>query len=337
MAQAAPAPEKRSRSRSGRGAQTGGAAPTVAPLRPLPRWIRQQSQRDLNVADAAFAAGATLAALDAVVRADPPWHGVWAQRLALRAAAACWSRTGGRGGEEASLRDAHSLARPGDDPGPAGRILRAWRHLAERSVRFDPASLSAVAAGFGILSSDAALAQLADHLPRGPGDRPAIMAAADAAAAVTQALGAEAEFLGLWVADAVLAQNLGWAQPLPLLSFGLRDPALRTRVPGRRPRPGDPAWTAACCWGYASAAAHAHDLACDLERRARDLQAIAPRLRAKQAPQVVAALLADDALAASSRLAGMTDRSLRRLLDRLVALGGARELTGRATSRLYGL
>ena len=47
--------------------------------------------------------------------------------------------------------------------------------------------------------------------------------------------------------------------------------------------------------------------------------------------------MADDALAASSRMAGMTDRSLRRLLDRLVALGGARELTGRATSRLYGL
>jgi hypothetical protein len=33
----------------------------------------------------------------------------------------------------------------------------------------------------------------------------------------------------------------------------------------------------------------------------------------------------------------MTDRSLRRLLDRLVALGAARELTGRATARLYGL
>ena len=87
----------------------------------------------------------------------------------------------------------------------------------------------------------------------------------------------------------------------------------------------------------AHAAARAHDVALDVDRRAGILIAVAPRLRAKQAPKIVAALLADDAVTASSRLAGMTDRSLRRLLERLVALGAARELTGRATSRLYGL
>ena len=33
----------------------------------------------------------------------------------------------------------------------------------------------------------------------------------------------------------------------------------------------------------------------------------------------------------------MTDRAARRLVDRLVALGAAHELSGRPTSRLYGL
>ena len=104
-----------------------------------------------------------------------------------------------------------------------------------------------------------------------------------------------------------------------------------------RPRPADPNWATACHLAYAHAAARAHDVARELDRRAHVLLTVAPRLRAKQAPKIVAALLADDAVTASSRLAGMNDRSLRRLLERLVALGAARELTGRATSRLYGL
>ncbi len=49
------------------------------------------------------------------------------------------------------------------------------------------------------------------------------------------------------------------------------------------------------------------------------------------------ALLDDDALSPAARLGGMSDRGMRRLCDRLVALGAARELTGRPTFRLYGL
>jgi hypothetical protein len=35
--------------------------------------------------DANFVAGAALAKLDVLVRADPPWHGLWRQRLAYAA------------------------------------------------------------------------------------------------------------------------------------------------------------------------------------------------------------------------------------------------------------
>ena len=51
----------------------------------------------------------------------------------------------------------------------------------------------------------------------------------------------------------------------------------------------------------------------------------------------IEALLADDAVSAAAPIAGFSDRARRRLFERLVALGAARELTGRPTFRLYGL
>ena len=79
------------------------------------------------------------------------------------------------------------------------------------------------------------------------------------------------------------------------------------------------------------------DLSIDLERRADRLLAVAPKLRAKSADMVVERLLSDDAIVASETVAGMSDRGLRRLFDRLVELGAVRELSGRPTFRIYGL
>jgi hypothetical protein len=132
--------------------------------------------------------------------------------------------------------------------------------------------------------------------------------------------------LGLWIADSVLAQKLGWPIPLPLLAAGL----------GRR-RPGQEEEFSGVAIAYARAAAAAVDLHGELARRAAFLIATAPRLRAKGAGAVVTALLDDDAVAPAARLGGMSDRGMRRLCDRLVTLGAARELTGRPTFRLYGL
>lgn len=87
----------------------------------------------------------------------------------------------------------------------------------------------------------------------------------------------------------------------------------------------------------ARAALRAIDLSAELGRRADRLLAVVPKLRAKAADTVVDKLLSEDAVVASEKIAGMSDRGLRRLFDRLVELGAVRELSGRPTFRIYGL
>jgi Protein of unknown function (DUF1403) len=124
-----------------------------------------------------------------------------------------------------------------------------------------------------------------------------------------------------------------------LIATKLLDPGLRPDGGGRRPRPGEPGWEHAAAGAIALAAAAALDLAADLARRADILLAVAPKLRAKPAAKVVDLLLAEDCVAPAeaARAAPMTDRAARRLFDRLVTLGAARELSGRPAFRLYGL
>src|SRR6516165_12688287 len=61
--------------------------------------------------------------------------GAWRRRLALKAAAAS-AKIARRGEDEAMLRDAFFLRHGNDDPGPAGRMLLAWRAL-DRSTALD--------------------------------------------------------------------------------------------------------------------------------------------------------------------------------------------------------
>lgn len=89
------------------------------------------------------------------------------------------------------------------------------------------------------------------------------------------------------------------------------------RQPSRRGRSEQKALRAE----QARAALRAIDLSTDLERRAERLLAVAPKLRAKGADLVVEKLLSEDAVVASQKMAGMSDRGLRRLFDRLVELG----------------
>jgi hypothetical protein len=166
-----------------------------------------------------------------------------------------------------------------------------------------------------------------------------VLAAAEAARRVV-ALRPDAELLALWLADAVLAARLRWGSAgvpaVPMLAGPLLHPSLKTGE-GRRPRPGDSDWPRLCCLAYARAAGVACDLGADIARRADRLNSVAPKLRAKGAGAVIAALLDDDALTAAGGAGRMSERALRRLFDRLVNLGAVRELSGRDSFRLYGL
>jgi Protein of unknown function (DUF1403) len=129
------------------------------------------------------------------------------------------------------------------------------------------------------------------------------------------------------------------ARPVPLIATKILDPTLRSPGAGRRPTPNDPAWRNAAAGAIAQTAASALDLAAHLSRRSEILIAVAPKLRSKPAQRIVDLMLAQDCVspAEAARRAPMTGRAARRLFDRLVLLGAAREFSGRSTFRLYGL
>ncbi|MEO6382236.1 MAG: DUF1403 family protein, partial [Nitrobacter sp.] len=256
---------------------------------------------------------------------------LWRQRLALASAAVLVGHAG-RTEDEASLRDAWYLRRESDDPGPAGRILRTWRRLGERAAMRTEDWMLGLSASLELRCDDALedVITVATRLARGEG--PAVAAAADIAA-VSLRFRPDSEPLALWLADAVLAHRLRWPAPVPLLGGQLRRGELRAAPPHIGD---DNGWLTSCALAYARAAACAADLYADLARRAAKLAAVAPKLRGKDADEMVAILLMEDAQAAA-RGKTASDRSSRRLFERLVELGAARELTGRPTFRLYGL
>lgn len=138
--------------------RSGPPAPTTAtPALPIPAWLRRAVPNAQNLAgneieDVAVVTGAAIGALDAVVRRQERWGGAWRQRLAL-VAAAVTVKQDGRVEDEAALRDAVLLTRPGDfvSVGPGGLLLLAWRRLAGRPAEelLTKKNLDAVLGEFG--------------------------------------------------------------------------------------------------------------------------------------------------------------------------------------------
>lgn len=305
-----------------------------SPVPKVPAWARPRGEV-LRDVDAGYVAGAALNSLDNLVRSAPAWGGVWRQRLALKSAAAA-TRLLGRTEEESSLRDAHLFRTAGDDPGPAGKVLLAWRRLTSRSTTLDEELVRSIAELLE-LKWDEALADVVRNAEDlASSSRPGPVAAAELAAELYRAR-PDAELVAFWLADVVLAQRLRWPVPVPLLMAQVNAAGFKAGEPRRRIRPGGEGWGRAVLVAYAQAAAEACDLGADLGRRAAQLLAVAPRLRAKGSAEVVKLLLDDDALPGSWSSAKLSARGARRLFERLQELGAARELSGRPTFRLYGL
>lgn len=319
----------------------------AAPVMPVPSWLRRsvpdaQSLAGKDVEDVAIAAGAAIGALDAVVRRQERWAGAWRQRLALSAATVT-AKQAGRVEDENALRDAVLLTRPGDDVGPAGRMLLAWGRLSARPAEdlLSEKNLAAVLEDLGQASDDEAISDLADELRQLSRGGMVGMLTGAFEAAERQGFGRPSR---VWLADVLLAQRLGWPHAVPLLgtetALGARAASHRRDFPAGvsfAETQSDRAKSLLAAQGHA--AVRAIDLSAELGRRADRLLAVAPKLRARGAGAIVDRLLNEDALVASrgEQKNGMSDRGLRRLFDRLVELGAVRELSGRPTFRIYGL
>ena len=277
----------------------------------MPGWVT--SARVETLEGVAFLSGVALNYLHVVLSYNHVPQALLRERLALRAAEACVAFSG-RPERTADLRDAVHLLRPGDRPGPAGETYLAWRRAVER-----PMSIKTLGRVLPTLKPG----QIAAWLDAGQG-APVTRAAMVLEAVLTAA--PRGDVATLILADAALAQALGWDQIVPLLAAGLKRTELRKRGDDLR---------LACHRALVASAVEAVRLAADLARGAARLNAVAPKLRAKRAAEAVGMFLTRDAVAPSSL--PLPDRAARRLCDRLVKLGVVRELTGRDTSRLYGV
>ena len=302
----------------------------------IPAWARAGGRA--GEGDPVFFAGVGLALLDSFLRCDPPSAGALRSRLALKSAAAS-AKILRLNADEGAVRDLRFAI--GEDASPAARLLRLWSDLAGRPSAFHADRLATVAALLDLALPDpnGLASSLKDCAAEGDPVSAAGKTAALVFSAFPDAPAAEAEILALLAFDLTLAIRLRWPRPLPLIATKILNPTLRPPGAGRRLMPNEPAWANAAAGAIALAAASALDLAADLARRAKTLIAVAPKLRAKPAAKIVDLLLSQDCVspAEAARHAPMTGRAARRLFDRLVALGAAREFSGRPTFRLYGL
>lgn len=301
---------------------------------PLPAWTKPRAAAEREP-DAAFAAGAALFGLDAFLRSDPAFAGCWRQRLALANAVAA-VRLLGRREDEAALRDAIHLSGPDADPGPAGRIALAFRKLAGPPLPVQTTAILEIAGLLGLrLDTDLEVipALFDDILQRG---RAAPFAVAEIIAEVCR-LRADAEPLGWWLGDRMLAATMGWSRAVPLMMAARSGPAFRTGSGRGRIGPAEEGFSQGVCMALVTASQDALRLAADLDRKTARLVEAARKVRTKGADPVLDRLLNDDSIPASVPGTTLSRWASRRFFERLEEFEAVRELSGRTTFRIYGL
>jgi len=316
----------------------------------FPKWVMDQRVPETAgnldttcLEEAAFHSGAAISLLHQTLH-NPALkvpQQLLRNRLALKAAKNCL-KIERRFSNEGEIRDGFLLAERGEcntreqAMGPSGFMYAQWRDHVQRPLGGEAYFTNFI--GTIPLHTRPAMEKImmADQPEASP-----VKTATRAVQNVLSVLPLE-ERVALQWADIMLSRALGWKRMLPLVSCGLSGRQLR------RFAEQDAKTDNLLIIAHTAIARSARDtirLCHDLARRAAKLRAVAPRLRAKGSDAAVNLFLSADALSPSALTASpllgsrvaMTPRAARRFCDRLVELGVVRELTGRATFRLYGV
>lgn len=288
-------------------------------------------EQSLTIAEAALAAGISLAALELIVRSEAPWARAWRLRLALRASEAALGFMG-RTAERQSIRDEWCLRKPGGELGPAGTMFLAWRGLCERRFPPDEPALRHLVQLMGRSWSES-MVGLADELAENIAAGVSVPQILMTTIAMTDARAPGFLPLGLWIADLALAHQMNWPVAMPVLSLRLSSPDFYR--PRFRPHDQDPLLRV--LRGLRNGANEANRIADDIEARAKVLLAAMPKVRTKGAEKLATLLLNEDAVPGFVGHGNISRFAVRRFMENLSESGGVVELTGRDMFKLYGL